>query len=236
MFKRGRAMEQTCRERVLAVISELKEGVRVPALAVQQHGRTIARLVPVTWRDAQRDDSIGLLARWREAANAFFPSQFPVTVAGTQRWLVQQVLELPERLLFWIRDNDGTRLGHLGLFRFDFSKPSVEIDNVVRGVDRTLPGLMTASMEALLHWSVETLGMQEIYLRVLSDNARALRLYERCGFREALRVPLVRQEEGPVVRWVEVDSSYRGPVERYFVSMRLLPQQQSAARTYGQAA
>jgi RimJ/RimL family protein N-acetyltransferase len=229
-------MEQTCRERVLAVIAELKEGVCVPALPVREHHRTIARLEPVTWRDAQSDESVALLARWREAANAFFPSQFPVTVAGTQRWLMEQLLELPERILFWVRGNDGTRLGHLGLFRFDFRRPSVEIDNVVRGVEHTLPGLMTASVEALLSWSAETLGMAEIYLRVLSDNARAMRLYERCGFREALRVPLVRQEEGPVVRWVEVDGNHRGPVERYFVTMRMLPAERRAAHTYGQAA
>jgi RimJ/RimL family protein N-acetyltransferase len=229
-------MEQTCEERVLAVIAELKEGVRIPALPVTQYGRPIARLEPVTWRDARDDQAIGLLARWREAANVFFPSQFPVTVAGTQRWLMQQLLEVPDRLLLWVCGNDGKRLGHLGLFRFDFKTPTVEIDNVVRGLEGAVPGLMTAALETLLTWSFETLGMAEIYLRVLSDNVRALRLYERCGFREALRVPLARQEEGPVVRWVEVDSSYRGPVQRYFVSMRLLPGQRQAARSCRQAA
>jgi len=37
----------------------------------------------------------------------------------------------------------------------------------------------------------------------------------------------VRQEEGPVVRWVETAG---GPAERYFVSMRVLPGEWRRAR------
>src|SRR5205823_1503819 len=117
----------------------------------------------------------------------------------------------------------GLRVGHVGLFRFDFGGPSVEVDNVVRGVEGVAPGLMYAAVQALLGWTFGELGMTSASLRVMSDNARAIRLYERCGFREALRVPLVRREEGPVVRWVEADAGHRGPVERHFVTMRLLP-------------
>ena len=58
-------MEQTCRDRILAVIAELKEGVRIPVLPVGQHGRTIARLEPVTWRDASDPQAAALLSRWR---------------------------------------------------------------------------------------------------------------------------------------------------------------------------
>ncbi|HEV3020999.1 MAG TPA: GNAT family N-acetyltransferase [Pirellulales bacterium] len=207
------------REAVLEMIRELKAGSRSMAVP---HGQTPVVLDPVTWPEADDEGVISLLAAWRTQANAFFPAQFPVTLAGTHRWLVKQLLEVPERVLFWVRALDGKRIGHLGLFRFDFDDRSVELDNVIRGVNGAAPGAMFTAVQTLARWSFESLGMQALCLRVLSDNTRAIRLYERCGFQETMRMPLVRVAEGEVVRWEEARGDYRRPVERYFVTMRLL--------------
>ena len=58
-----------------------------------QKGHLIGRLEPLSWADAERPETAPILAKWRETANPFFPSQFPVTLEGTQRWLVKGVLE-----------------------------------------------------------------------------------------------------------------------------------------------
>src|SRR5262245_43080190 len=76
-----------------------------------------ALLEPVTWEDVGRPDAVALLAQWRLAAADSFPTQFPVTLAGTRDWLVGQVLRVPDRLLFWVTDDQAARYGHLGLFR-----------------------------------------------------------------------------------------------------------------------
>jgi RimJ/RimL family protein N-acetyltransferase len=110
-------------------------------------------------------------------------------------------------------------VGHLGLFRFDFEDRSVELDNVVRGSEGTAVGVMTDSVNTLIEWGFASLGMETIFLRVLSDNTRAIQLYTRCGFRESMRVPLARVEVGDVIRWEEVDGTYRKPVSRYFVTL-----------------
>jgi RimJ/RimL family protein N-acetyltransferase len=203
---------------------------------MRQHGRSLGWLIPVTWDDAESRDAVTLLADWRHAAADAFPSQFPVTLEGTGGWLRQQVLEVPDRLLFWVCDLDGNRLGHLGVFRFHEAQRHIEVDNVVRGVPGVLPGVMQSALWALLDWVFAKLDMNSVFLRVFSDNDRALRLYERCGFTETMRMPVARVEDGDTVRWVEVDGSYREPVHRYFVTMRLLRQEWQVSRKRCQAA
>jgi RimJ/RimL family protein N-acetyltransferase len=163
---------------------------------------------------------VALLADWRKSAADAFPSQFPVTLAGTQRWLIRQLLELPERLLFWVTDSNGRRIGHVGLFHFDFLRREVELDNIVRGVHNVLPGIMEASVQTLLDWTFETLKMDALTLRVFADNIRAIHLYQRCGFQEVKLTPMTRMVEGEVIRWVEVEDGTQ-LVGRYFTTMAL---------------
>jgi RimJ/RimL family protein N-acetyltransferase len=212
-------MNHSHREKVLEIIKRLKTGSACGTSGVPTH--PMVTLQPVTWADADDLTLVRLLAEWRKKANPFFPAQFPVTDEGTHRWLIKSTLEAPERLLFWAVSAAGVKVGHLGLFRFDFDDRSVELDNVVRGVE-VLPGLMQAAVESLMTWTFEALAMQAMYLRVLSDNERALRLYQRSGFYETMRMPLLREQEGDVIRWVEAGGDNRQPVTRYFVTMRLL--------------
>jgi RimJ/RimL family protein N-acetyltransferase len=218
-------MNHSHREKVLEIVKRLKTDAPSEACGMPTHPSVT--LQPVTWSDAGDSRSVELLAEWRKKANPFFPAQFSVTAEGTHRWLIKSTLEAPERLLFWAVSPTGEKVGHLGLFRFEFDDRSVELDNVVRGVEGVLPGLMQAAVESLMTWTFETLAMQAMYLRVLSDNHRALRLYQRCGFEETMRMPLLREEEGEVVRWVEATSDNRRPVKRYFVTMRLLAAEQT---------
>src|SRR5262249_60077036 len=132
-----------------------------------REGRPAGGLGPGRWNAAGDLDSIVSLAQWREAANPFFPAQFPVTLDGTRRWLVKDLLEVPDRLLFWVRDPGGHRVGHVGLFRFDFDRRGVEVDNVVRGLPGS-PGIMSAGVQALVGWTFGGLGMAAVFLRVLS--------------------------------------------------------------------
>jgi RimJ/RimL family protein N-acetyltransferase len=216
-------MDAGHKEQVLETICACKQGsCAVPVLPpVRLDGRPVASLEPVTWKDEANPDAIVQLARWREAAADGFPSQFPVTLAGTLRWLRKDLLEVSDRVLFWVRLHDGIPMGHVGLYRYDAVERAIEIDNIVRGVQGIVPGIMLGAVQALVDWSFEALGMETLYLRVFAHNARAIRLYEGCGFHETMRMPVAKQIEGDVIRWVEVDGEYRQPVTRYFVTMRL---------------
>jgi RimJ/RimL family protein N-acetyltransferase len=211
------------RDDILTIIRRLKESppARGDFWPVSVQGVPAAWLVPISREEVDRAESIELLASWRAAAADGFPSQRPVTLAGTRRWLTDCLLDVPDRLLFWVKTTAGTRIGHVGLFRFDFDEGGFEIDNIVRGVEGELPGIMYHAVTTLLDWSFDTLGMEEAFLRVFNDNARAMRLYDRLGFRETMRMPLARVPEGDGIRWLEVTGTYRKPVSRYFVTMHL---------------
>lgn len=231
-------MERLDADKLFDTLRQLKEGPVQPesALLARQNGRSVAWLIPLTWEDADSREAVTLLANWREAAASAFPAQFPVTLDGTETWLRQQVLAVHDRILFWVADLDGTRLGHMGLFRLDPERAHIEIDNVVRGVPNALPGVMHSSLAALLDWTFRNLAMHAVFLRVFSDNERALRLYDRAGFTETMRMPVAPIEEGDRVRWVEVDGSYREPIRRYFLTLRLTREEWQVHRKRGQAA
>jgi RimJ/RimL family protein N-acetyltransferase len=208
------------RDQVLATLRRLKDpGCGYTFSLAFLNNSRLAALEPVTWADADRPDAVALLARWREEAADAFPGRFPVTHAGTHLWLIQQVLRVSDRLLFWLKDSAGAPLGHLGLNRFHFEQRQAELDNVVRGVPDVQPGIMTAAVRTLLTWSFTTLQMDALALRVFADNERAVRLYERCGFSVAACAAMAPVEEGPVLRWVEAEGSR--PAERHLVTMRL---------------
>ena len=122
--------------------------------AIFDRDECMACLDPVTWQDVDDPDSIERLARWRESAQNSFPAIFPVTLEGTRRWLIKQVLELPDRLLFWVKSSEGEKIGHAGIYRIDFEEESLELDNVVRGMPRVMRGAMYSGVQAILELGV----------------------------------------------------------------------------------
>src|SRR5438067_769579 len=154
------------RDVVLPTLRRFKEAGHSPetTLALVESRRIVGRLEPVAWTDVERPEVTALLAKWREKANPFFPSQFPVTLEGTQRWLVKGLLETADRILFWVKTADGRPVGHVGLFRFDFDARSAEVDNIVRGEEGVAPGVMQAAIAAMLDWAFDALGAEETTL------------------------------------------------------------------------
>jgi len=214
-------MHDAYQEQVLATFQRVKTApVGIEAgMPVTQNGQRIARLEPVTWADLDNADSIALFAEWRAAAPHAFPAVFPVTLDGTKRWLQKGVLETPDRLLFWLVTNGRQKIGHMGLFRFNFAERHVEVDNIVRGVHQQLPGVMHAGLTTLINWTFAEFQTAEVRLTVFADNDRALRLYDRLGFTELNREPLRKEVEGPVTRWVSAEPGYHGPIDRHYVHM-----------------
>jgi RimJ/RimL family protein N-acetyltransferase len=140
-------------------------------------------------------------------------------VEGTARWLKNQVIETPDRLLFMIRV-DGRYMGHVGLFRFHFDQRECEIDNIVRGED-DFPGIMGEAIGRMMDWGKAELGLEKYGLVTFSDNQKSLHLYRRLDFVEVRRVPLQRVEKEDRVEWVETPGEYFPKIERYNVYMEL---------------
>jgi perosamine synthetase len=151
-------------------------------------------LVPFTSVDIENENNLLLLKEWREANQFAYPTRFPVTLEGTQKWLENGVIENHARALFWITNSDFIKMGHIGLVSVSEGM-GIEVDNVLRGV-KGHPGLMSAAMKTL-ELIVETeFSLEEISLRVLESNEHAVNFYKRLGYEVIVKTPLMEVREG----------------------------------------
>lgn len=165
------------------------------------------------------------LADWRAANNQWFPSQFCVTLPGTRLWAKEQLLEMPDRILFFLTiDKKIEAFAHLGFYRFNYKERSCEIDNVIRGLNPSgSEGAITIGLTLLLHWARENLHLRKFYLRVFADNQKALALYRRVGFRHLRQIPLVPHREKDRVTWQEAKNTKEIKLaKRFFIVMERL--------------
>ena len=89
------------------VFTNLKHGIadgNAPMpITVTRGVSPTAVLEPVICRDVHDFEAVSLLSRWREANWNWFPAKFPDTDERTKRWLLEQVIDKSDRLLFWIK-------------------------------------------------------------------------------------------------------------------------------------
>lgn len=158
-------------------------------------------LLPVC--DLHIDDEalIADLTRWRNTHVAAYPSQFVATPASTSAWLRDRVLAVPDRMLFLVADKHGRVVGHLGFASAINDEGSLELDNIVRGVDSASPGVMSRAMNALIDWAEEKLLPREICLRVFETNLHAIAFYEKLDFVRDRLLPLKRHQSNASVNY-----------------------------------
>ena len=78
----------------------------------------------------------------------------------------------------------GEFIGNIELMDPDGEKGELGIAITAAKQDR---GYGTEAVSALTAYGFETLGLRRIFLRTRPFNARAIRVYEKCGFREVER-------------------------------------------------
>lgn len=212
------------KKRVLRIFFNLKQEKKDPLvfqpIPIYDKKKFVGYLRVISVSSLKNSDEIKNLARWRRKNNFWFPTQFKVTEEGTKRWVENQLIKIKDRLLFMIEAPDGVSVGHMGLYRFDFSSCSCEIDNVVRG-EKHLPGIMTPALRTLISWSFNILGVKTLYLKTYFDNKRAIALYKRCKFKEFKKIPMKKIKEQNVVHWEEQLDEINKKAERYHLQMIL---------------
>ena len=189
--------------------------------------RSRGYLVPVCELHAGDPALVAQLSQWRRE-NAFaYPTQFPVTDAGTAAWLRARLLDVPDRLLFLVVDKFGNRIGHLGYASCLNDAGEMEIDNVVRGVKTGYPGIMCEAMQVALDWAEEKIGPQSIFLRVFQDNQHAIDFYRKLGFEDERVLPLRKLVQGDTISYLPVAEGDCSPADKSFLRMVYRPAKQS---------
>lgn len=188
-----------------------------------ENGELAGFLIPVQSKEILDSESlIELMAKWREENSFAFPTQFKVTITGTSSWYDNQLINNKERMLFIISTPDKKHIGHIGISTFNFDKNSCEIDNVVRGVKEGYPGIMTFALKALIEWTKKELPLVEhTLLRVFSDNEKAIKYYEGCGFSKVREIPLVKKVSEGMVKWEPLAEGSNEKIDKYFTEMIL---------------
>jgi hypothetical protein len=143
-------------QEVRTLIRWLKEGPP-GAIPISRGPHPLGSLQAVSWEDAGDLGGMERLGSWHASAFAAFAA--PAAPSGVRQWLVEQVLEAPERVLFWIRDASGRPVGHVGLANFDFRRRTVSLRDVVCDPEGTGP-LAASAVETLRAWVRETLRMR----------------------------------------------------------------------------
>jgi RimJ/RimL family protein N-acetyltransferase len=161
-----------------------------------------ALLRPVVTAPADiNPDDVRHLTDWRNRFVTSFLTEFRATEQRTSRWLAETVGPDDCKILFMLDDVRGHPVGYMGLAFINWAERYGEADSVVRGAPAR-PGLMKLALQTLLEWAHDYLELSSFGVRVRSDNA-ALDFYRKTGFIESLRVPLRREEDGELTRFIE---------------------------------
>jgi hypothetical protein len=168
---------------------------------------------------------VDMLTNARNSNPNSFLTVFTATNDRTKNWLVNSVANDRTRILFVLKETDtGNLYGYMGLAYGDDFGTRIEGDAIVKYSETTQPGLMRKAFVQLVEWVSHGLGVNEIWIRVLSDNP-ALGFYERCNFACIYKAPLfeVLNLDGEIESLVESSNQTYKLSSRTLTYMKYLP-------------
>ncbi|WP_199291191.1 bifunctional GNAT family N-acetyltransferase/PLP-dependent aspartate aminotransferase family protein [Sphaerospermopsis sp. FACHB-1094] len=182
-------------------------------------------LVPICELHKNDERLINQLSQWRTENTFAYPSQFPVTIEGTKKWLDEKLLQVEDRILFLILDQHGQNIGHLGFANAINDYCEIELDNVLRGIKNIYPGIISSAVITLIKWAQETLSVETISLRVFSDNERAVNFYNKLGFKTDKLIPLRLHQTQNTKVYQQMSENDRLTPDQHFLRMIYKPNQ-----------
>jgi len=160
-------------------------------------------LIPVGEFHITDIDLIKKLTDWRNTNVNVYPTQFLANNEGTKKWVKNNLLSVPDRLLFLVVDSMGNVLGHMGFNSCFNSDLFFEVDNVVKGEHSAEKGLFSKALVAMMEWARKTLNVNGFCLRVMDDNLHAINFYKMNGFVEDKKIPLFKEEKENFINYRE---------------------------------
>lgn len=175
-------------------------------------------LIPVGSWILDEPQSIEKFAHWRFSARESFFARFPESADSMRNFLNSRYIDSNDSQLFAICDEHACLFGHLGIK--DCSSKRATIDSVMKSHECEIPGVMEGALRALIHWVEATLDISSLDLKVISSNTRAIRLYEKVGFRVTESTALISLHAGLVETLKEVEDSSASVRERSLTMCR----------------
>ena len=104
----------------------------------------------------------------------------PISEEKELRW-VRKKLEEGAALFSMVEKKNGDFIGNIELM--DVHEGVAELGIAITG-EKQGRGFGTEAVRAVVEYGAHALGLKRVFLKVFPDNARAIRVYAKCGFRE----------------------------------------------------
>lgn len=109
-------------------------------------------------------------------------------------WFVK-TKESDRKMFSLITVPDATLIGHGGFVDIDLHAGSAQFRITIGHTEYWGKGYGTEATQCLLRHGFETMTLERIWLRVLSSNIRAVRMYEKLGFQPVQGDSLFQEQE-----------------------------------------
>lgn len=149
------------------------------------------KTILVHLRAFEREDLESVI-RWvndeevtRNLSDAFI---YPVSRSDEMKWLDSVALANHKEKVFAIENDEGELVGSIGLHHINWVERKAELGILIGEKRYWRRGYGQGALEAILHLAFNKMNLHRVYLRVFENNPTAIRLYERCGFRQEGRL------------------------------------------------
>ena len=170
------------------------------------------------YRAPIRHEDSEIYARWlNEAETSIFLAVFPqiITPQSSRDYFAQATARGDHLFGITLRKND-TLIGSSGLLNIDFINRKAEIGLYIGAQDCLNQGYGSESVMLLLDYGFQVLNLNSIHLIPFSFNPRAIRCYEKCGFKIAGRL-----RETRIINGKKYDQIYMDILASEFPGYRL---------------
>jgi RimJ/RimL family protein N-acetyltransferase len=161
-------------------------------------------------RAIERED-IPTFVRWLNdpEVRRYLKLYLPMSKAEEEEWFTAHLKDDNSRI-FTIETEEGVAIGNIGLHGLDWKNRSAVLGIVIAEKEYWGQGYGSDAITGLLRFAFGEMNLHRIHLSAFDFNERAIRCYERCGFRhegrardalfrdggyhDALHMAILRQE------------------------------------------
>jgi RimJ/RimL family protein N-acetyltransferase len=153
---------------------------------------------------AYEKSDVEALMRWftdEEVTDLLGPVETPMTRAHQERAIERATAPDSPEKAFLIETIEGQAIGDCGLRNFNWRNRHAELFITIGEKSFWGRGCGTDAVRLLLRLAFDKLNLHSVWLTTLATNARAIRCYEKCGFK---RQGLFRENSYVRGRYVDV--------------------------------
>lgn len=153
-----------------------------------------------------KEKDIELLRQWRNAYNDRFFTKDYITKAQQRQWYTIYSESVGRDLMFIIQLKDTTPIGTVALYNIDLPTRMADFGRMLILQEYEGLGYAKEATSLVLKFAFETVKLHKVKAQVFLDNAKAIGIYNACGF-EAFSRPIMLMEA------TNITESYKEPLE-----------------------